>query len=152
MAPQDLGLNLGSLSRHSSSVMYREDVFTPTSETSSFTEGSDPELSESDDSLYIKLPRDRHGLSTKDLHNVRDLLIETAYAAGKIIEAACPTVEAAETKQNSSDLVTEFDRRTEEFVQDKLMSACKWLCHSSMPIASTEIDPAHCRSIVRFLG
>lgn len=119
MASQYPSLQLSSIPRTDSyTTKSGSSIFTPISAASSYTEVSDDE-----DGVYLKEPKDAYGLNSKKLHKVLDLLIEAAYAAGKIIEDACPTVEAAETKQNSSDLVTEFDCKVEEFVRAKMTAA-----------------------------
>lgn len=115
------GLNITRNDSHLTNltnITANEAIFTPVSGASSCTDDSDGE-----DSIYVKKPKDAYGLNGKKFHKVLDLLIETAYSAGKIIEDACPTVEAAESKQNSSDLVTEFDRKVEDHVRVTLTTA-----------------------------
>ncbi|KAI9725305.1 MAG: hypothetical protein M1828_003320 [Chrysothrix sp. TS-e1954] len=53
-----------------------------------------------------------------DLQEVHDFLIDIAYKAGKMITGANPSL--AGTKKNSTDLVTETDKRVEDFVSSSL--------------------------------
>ncbi|KAJ9411971.1 hypothetical protein DTO045G8_121 [Paecilomyces variotii] len=51
--------------------------------------------------------------STPDLQEIHDFLVDLAFKAGKTINSALPTVSSTDSKKNSSDLVTEYDRAVE---------------------------------------
>ncbi|KAJ9213255.1 hypothetical protein DTO166G4_5062 [Paecilomyces variotii] len=51
--------------------------------------------------------------NTPDLQEIHDFLVDLAFKAGKTINSALPTVSSTDSKKNSSDLVTEYDRAVE---------------------------------------
>lgn len=66
----------------------------------------------------------KHGLTFEDLKKVHDLLVEIAMDGGKImLEAEHAVLAAAECKNNTSDLVTVFDKRVEDMVETRLRDA-----------------------------
>ncbi|KAI8939210.1 hypothetical protein NX059_005040 [Plenodomus lindquistii] len=65
-----------------------------------------------------------HNLTEQDLQNVHDLLISIATAAGKILlEAEHAFLVSASTKNNTSDLVTKYDKEVEEMVASRTHAA-----------------------------
>jgi myo-inositol-1(or 4)-monophosphatase len=66
----------------------------------------------------------KHHLTEKDLQNIHDLLIEVAKAGGKImLEAEHEFLVAAATKNNTSDLVTQYDKQVEDMVARRVRAA-----------------------------
>ncbi|KAF1916330.1 hypothetical protein BDU57DRAFT_516367 [Ampelomyces quisqualis] len=64
----------------------------------------------------------KHKLTQEDLRKVHDLLVEIARAAGKImLEAEHEFLVAASTKNNTSDLVTQYDKQVEKMVEECVM-------------------------------
>ncbi|OAX82960.1 hypothetical protein ACJ72_02693 [Emergomyces africanus] len=57
-----------------------------------------------------------------DLQEIHDFLIDLATRAGDIITGAKPMVTGVDSKKNSSDLVTEYDRAVEAVVSNELRS------------------------------
>ncbi|KIW05452.1 uncharacterized protein PV09_03341 [Verruconis gallopava] len=57
------------------------------------------------------------------LQEVQENLVNIAKDAGDIMLAADPSVTSAETKANSSDLVTEIDKQIEDMVKERLRKA-----------------------------
>ncbi|GAD95802.1 hypothetical protein PVAR5_4448 [Paecilomyces variotii No. 5] len=58
--------------------------------------------------------------STPDLQEIHDFLVDVAFKAGETINGALPTVSSTDSKKNSSDLVTEYDRAVEQQVSTAL--------------------------------
>lgn len=58
--------------------------------------------------------------SALDLDDIHETLIEIAYKAGDIITGALPATNGAGSKQNSADLVTEYDRAVEKMISTTL--------------------------------
>jgi myo-inositol-1(or 4)-monophosphatase len=68
--------------------------------------------------------RVKHGLTALDLTKIHDLLVEVAMDGGRIMVAAEHEVlVAAQCKNNTSDLVTEFDKQIEAMVETRLRKA-----------------------------
>ncbi|KAI9820378.1 MAG: hypothetical protein M1827_006002 [Pycnora praestabilis] len=59
-------------------------------------------------------------MAEPDLQAIHDYLIEVAHKAGEMIVAANPSTITADSKKNSSDLVTETDQAVEELVSSTL--------------------------------
>ncbi|KLJ07837.1 hypothetical protein EMPG_16691, partial [Blastomyces silverae] len=55
-----------------------------------------------------------------DLQEIHDFLIDLATRAGEVITGAKPLVNGVDSKKNSSDLVTEYDRAVEAMVSKEL--------------------------------
>ncbi|OAT14095.1 myo-inositol-1(or 4)-monophosphatase [Blastomyces gilchristii SLH14081] len=55
-----------------------------------------------------------------DLQEIHDFLIDLATRAGEVITGAKPLVHGVDSKKNSSDLVTEYDRAIEAMVSKEL--------------------------------
>ncbi|KAJ6203417.1 inositol monophosphatase [Bipolaris maydis] len=72
----------------------------------------------------FKLALSKHGLTADHLNKIHDLLVDIAIDSGKIMVAAEHSVlVAAQYKNNTSDLVTEFDKRIEDTVETRLRDA-----------------------------
>jgi myo-inositol-1(or 4)-monophosphatase len=66
----------------------------------------------------------KHHLSEEDLQNIHDLLVDVAKAGGKImLEAEHEFLVAAATKNNTSDLVTQYDKQVETMVEHRVRAA-----------------------------
>ncbi|QRC95600.1 inositol-1-monophosphatase, partial [Parastagonospora nodorum SN15] len=66
----------------------------------------------------------KHNLTEADLQNVHDLLIDIAKAGGKIMmEAEHEFLIAAAAKNNTADLVTQYDKQIEETVEHRVLEA-----------------------------
>lgn len=66
----------------------------------------------------------KHGLTVKHLNNIHDLLVDIAMEGGKImVQAEHSVLAAAQYKNNTSDLVTEFDKQVENMVETRLRHA-----------------------------
>ncbi|PGH17525.1 hypothetical protein AJ79_01125 [Helicocarpus griseus UAMH5409] len=59
---------------------------------------------------------------TPDLQEIHDFLIDLATRAGEIITGAKPLVNSVDSKKNTSDLVTEYDRAVESMISTELRS------------------------------
>lgn len=80
----------------------------------------DPDMA-SVDSQDFKLALSKHNLTSDHLKKIHDLLVEIAIDGGKIMVAAEHSVlAAAQYKNNTSDLVTEFDKQIEDTVETRL--------------------------------
>ncbi|KAL1965423.1 hypothetical protein VTN77DRAFT_5679 [Rasamsonia byssochlamydoides] len=55
-----------------------------------------------------------------NLQEIHDFLIDLALKAGKVITSSLPRIETTDSKKNSSDLVTEYDRAVERMVSEAL--------------------------------
>lgn len=63
----------------------------------------------------------KHNLTVDDLHRVQDVFIELAEAAGTMmLNAEFDVLAQAATKNNTSDLVSEYDKAIEAMVQKRL--------------------------------
>ncbi|KAF2819583.1 hypothetical protein CC86DRAFT_375070 [Ophiobolus disseminans] len=66
----------------------------------------------------------KHQLTERDLKIVQDLLVDIAKDGGKImIEAEHEFLVAAATKNNTSDLVTQYDKQVEDMVEQRVRAA-----------------------------
>jgi myo-inositol-1(or 4)-monophosphatase len=66
----------------------------------------------------------RHHLTETDIQNIHDLLVDVAKAGGKImLEAEHEFLVAAATKNNTSDLVTQYDKQVEAMVARRVRAA-----------------------------
>lgn len=66
----------------------------------------------------------KHGLTARDLKKIHNLLIEIALDGGRImLEAEHSVLAAAQFKNNTSDIVTEFDKQVEDMVETRLRIA-----------------------------
>lgn len=66
----------------------------------------------------------KHNLTQADLQAIHDLLVEIAYAGGAImLSAEHEFLVAAATKNNTSDLVTQYDSQIEDMVEQRVKSA-----------------------------
>jgi myo-inositol-1(or 4)-monophosphatase len=66
----------------------------------------------------------KHHLTETDIQNIHDLLIDVAKAGGKImLEAEHEFLVAAATKNNTSDLVTQYDKQVEAMVARRVRAA-----------------------------
>jgi myo-inositol-1(or 4)-monophosphatase len=69
--------------------------------------------------LALKLAK--HDLTEHDLNKIQDLLIDIAKEGGKImLEAEHEFLVAAATKNNTSDLVTQYDKQVEDMVERRV--------------------------------
>lgn len=72
----------------------------------------------------FRLTLAEHCLTEHDLGQVHDLLVDIAKEGGKImLEAEHEFLIAAATKNNTSDLVTQYDRQVEEMVEQRVRAA-----------------------------
>lgn len=55
-----------------------------------------------------------------NLQEIHDSLIEIAFRAGSIITSALPATSGTDSKKNSADLVTQYDRAVEEMISTTL--------------------------------
>ncbi|PVI03489.1 inositol monophosphatase [Periconia macrospinosa] len=75
-------------------------------------------------SLSFQDTLSKHGLSMNTLGSIHDLFIAIAKDAGKIMQAAeYELLVSASIKNNTSDLVTKYDKQIETMVQKKLLEA-----------------------------
>ena len=65
----------------------------------------------------------KYGLTERALLNIKDEFISLAKEAGQMMLAADPCVGTSDTKNNSSDRVTETDRSIENMVKNRLAEA-----------------------------
>lgn len=66
----------------------------------------------------------KYNLSEGSLQNVHDLLVEIAKEGGKImLEAEHEFLVAASTKNNTSDLVTQYDNQVQDMVEQRVLAA-----------------------------
>jgi myo-inositol-1(or 4)-monophosphatase len=66
----------------------------------------------------------KHQLTEEDMQNIHDLLVDVAKAGGKImLEAEHQFLVAAATKNNTSDLVTQYDKQVEDMVERRVRTA-----------------------------
>ncbi|USP80033.1 Inositol monophosphatase 2 [Curvularia clavata] len=78
----------------------------------------------STDAQTFELTLTKHGLNVEDLRKIHDLLVEIAMDGGNImLGAEYSVLAAAQTKNNTSDLVTEFDKQVENMVECRLREA-----------------------------
>lgn len=78
------------------------------------TESSTSSVRESANFLAV------YGLDETMLRNIKDILIDIARDAGRMMAAADPLVNTSEMKNNSSDRVTATDKAVEKMVHDRL--------------------------------
>jgi myo-inositol-1(or 4)-monophosphatase len=72
--------------------------------------------------LTLKLAK--YDLSEQDLKEIHDLLVGIAKEGGKImVEAEHEFLVAAATKNNTSDLVTQYDKEVEDMVENRVRAA-----------------------------
>jgi myo-inositol-1(or 4)-monophosphatase len=66
----------------------------------------------------------KHNLTKKDLQDVHDIFVKIAKDAGEVMETAeHDFLVAAATKNNTSDLVTKYDKQIEAMVEQRLRAA-----------------------------
>jgi myo-inositol-1(or 4)-monophosphatase len=72
--------------------------------------------------LALKLAK--YGLTERDLNDIHDLFVDIAKEGGKImLEAEHGFLVAAATKNNTSDLVTQYDKQVEDMVEKRVLAA-----------------------------
>ncbi|KAF2028713.1 hypothetical protein EK21DRAFT_101606 [Setomelanomma holmii] len=95
----------------------------PDNEASDYSSNPTPATTPSTTPDFI-LALAKHGLKPSDLNAAHDLLVTIAKHAGSImLSAEHEFLIAAATKNNTSDLVTQYDSRIEGMVQDRLRAA-----------------------------
>lgn len=95
-----------------STNVLEDDLYTSTHPTPATTPPSTPDFS---------LTLAKHNLTSSDLTTISDRLISIAKHAGAImLNAEHAVLSAASTKNNTSDLVTQYDREIESMVQQRL--------------------------------
>jgi myo-inositol-1(or 4)-monophosphatase len=110
--------------------------FNPTLQVSYTPSGSSLQSTESDtssrstpaitpsDTPDFSLTLQEYQLTETDLQNIHDFLVDIATAGGKImLEAEHEFLVAAATKNNTSDLVTQYDKQVEEMVEQRTKAA-----------------------------
>lgn len=115
-------MQLVSLNRQSSYLTVSSDL-SPEKDDTDLSSHSTPATTPSTTPNFA-LALNKHRLTENDLKEVHDMLVEIAKAGGKIIlEAEHEFLVAAATKNNTSDLVTQYDKQVEDMVEQRVRAA-----------------------------